>query len=237
MISVVIPTLNEAEALPLLLADLARESGLAEIIVVDGGSRDGTQDIARQAGARLVEAPAGRGTQLHAGASTARGAIILFLHADSRFPAGGAARIAEELAAQRRAPGGNFRLVFDGGDSFCTWLTGFYAWMRRRGLYYGDSGIFVRRETYAALGGFRGHDILEDYDFVRRLERAGPTLCLAEPPLVTSARKFAGRRPVAIVAGWLWLHALYALGVAPQRLARRYYRTTKRVHGASLRAQ
>ena len=95
----------------------------------------------------------------------------------------------------------------------------------------------MRRESYDALGGFRPQDILEDFDFVRRLERAGPTLCIADPPLVTSARKFAGRHPAAIVTGWLWLHALYALGLPPKFLARRYYRTTERVQGASLSAQ
>ena len=163
--------------------------------------------------------------------------MLLFLHADSRFPEGGGTYIERALRQSPKSPGGNFRLTFDGGDRFSAWLTGFYTWIRRRGVYYGDSGIFVRRDIYAALGGFRPQDILEDYDFVRRLERAGPTVCITDGPLVTSARKFAGRRPVAIVAGWLWLHALYTLGVAPKRLARGYYRKTARVHGASLRAQ
>ena len=94
--------------------------------------------------------------------------------------------------------------------------------IRLGGLYYGDSGIFVRRRVLDAIGGVRPLALMEDYDLVRRLERAGPTACIADPPLVTSSRRFAGRRPPAIVWGWVRLHALYGLGVAPARLAEIY---------------
>jgi rSAM/selenodomain-associated transferase 2 len=225
MISIIIPTLNEAELLPALLADLAREAAAAEVIVVDGGSIDDTAEIARRAGARLLRTAAGRGRQLAAGAQASQGEVLLFLHADSRFPAGGLRRISGSLAATPQAPGGNFRLVFDGGEGFGRWLTGFYAWIRRRGFYYGDSGIFVRRAVYESLGGIQPVALMEDYSLVRRLERSGPTVCIEDPPLVTSARRFRGRHPVAIVAGWLWIHLLYYLGIVPERLARRYYRS------------
>jgi rSAM/selenodomain-associated transferase 2 len=239
MISVVIPVLNEAERLPDLLRRLALEPTAHEVIVVDGGSRDRTATIARQAGARLERAAPGRGQQLAAGAAVARGETILFLHADSRFPAGGLSRIAEILAADPGCPGGNFRLLFDGDTPFSRWLTGFYAWIRERGLYYGDSAIFVRREVYQALGGVRPIDLMEDYDFVRRLERCGHSCCIAEPPLVTSSRRFEGRRPVAIVWGWIEIHALFHLGVPPLLLARRYEAQRRRarlknsIHGDS----
>ncbi len=222
MISVIVPALNEAARLPGLLAALDAESEPHEVIVVDGGSVDDTLSIARAAGARVIEASRGRGGQLAAGAAAARGEVLLFLHADSRFPAGGLAAIAHRLGTAPAAPGGNFRLIFDGEDGFSRWLTGFYGWIRRRGLYYGDSGIFVRRAVHDRLGGIRPIALMEDYDFVRRLERAGPTCCIADPPLVTSARRFEGRRPAAIVLGWLTIHALFALGVAPERLARMY---------------
>ncbi len=226
-VSVVIPTLNEATRLPALLAALGREPQLEEIIVVDGGSRDGTARVARAGGAVVLSSGPGRGRQLRRGAEAARGEVILFLHADSGFPASGLRRIAERLAARPEIVGGNFRIVFDGDDGFSRWLTGFYAWFRRRGLYYGDSGIFVRRDVYEALGGIRPIALMEDYDFGRRLERFGPTCCIEEVALVSSSRRFAGRRPVAIVAGWLWLHALYHLGVSPEYLAR-LYRSTRR---------
>ncbi len=231
MISVVIPTLNEAENLGRLIGDLRAESEAAEIVVADGGSRDRTVAVAAGHGARVVRSATGRGQQLGAGARAAAGDVLLFLHADSRFPAGGLRRIREMLAASPGAVGGNFRVVWDGDSSFSRRLTRFYHALRRLGLYYGDSGIFVRRAAYHAIGGFRPIAVMEDYDFVRRLERHGKTVRIDDLPLVTSSRKFAGRRSPAIVWGWFWIHALYHLGVAPERLARMYY------PGASLRRQ
>ena len=220
MISVIVPTLDEAARLPTLLQTVADEPEAHEVIVVDGGSRDQTTSLAA-AGARLLVVPAGRGAQLAAGAAAARGDTLLFLHADSRFPAGGLAAVTQALR-EPTVLGDNFRLHFDGGDGFSRWLDGFYAWLRARGLYYGDSGIFVRRAVYERLGGIRPIPLMEDYDFVRRLEAAGGTVCIDAPALVTSARRFQGRRPAAIVAGWLLIHGLYHLGVDPAMLARLY---------------
>lgn len=227
MISVIIPTLDEAATLPQLLQALRQEPTPAEIVVVDGGSRDGTASIAHRANVRVLTAARGRGAQLRAGAEAASGDVLLFLHADSRFPAGGLRRIEEALTASPELIGGNFRIVFDGADGFSRWLTGFYAWFRGHGLYYGDSGIFVRRRVYQALGGVRPIALMEDYDFSRRLERAGPTCCLEDVALVSSSRRFRGRSPAAIFLGWLWLHALFHLGVSPERLAR-LYRSARR---------
>lgn len=222
-VSVIIPTLDEATRVPALIAALRREPGLAEIIIADGGSADGTAAIAQALGARVVESAPGRGRQLRAGAAAASAEILLFLHADSVFPSGGLAALTTLLDRDPAIPGGNFRVVFDGDSGFARWLTGFYAWLRRFALYYGDSGIFVRRRVYEAIGGFAPLPLMEDYDFVRRLERAGPTVRVDDPPLVTSSRKFAGRHPVAIFWGWSVVHILYWLGVAPERLARLYY--------------
>ena len=154
-ISVIIPTLNEAARLPLLLAAIARGKTPHEVIVVDGGSADGTLELALNLGARILRAPGGRGAQLAAGAEAATGDVLLFLHADTVFPEGGLAAIVSALAASPDCIGGNFRLLFDGGDRFSRWLAGFYHWLRRRRLYYGDSGIFVRQDSYRAAGGIR----------------------------------------------------------------------------------
>jgi len=221
VISVVVPTLDEATRLPALLAALAREAEPHEVIVADGGSRDGTPACAAAAGARIVTTPPGRGLQLAAGAAQARGDVLLFLHADSRFPAGGLAAITAALT-DTSIVGGNFQLRFDGDDGFSRWLDGFYGWIRARGIYYGDSGIFVRRAVHDRLGGIQPIALMEDFAFVRRLESAGRTACIADPVLVTSSRRFRGRRPAAIVGGWLIIHALYALGVDPTTLARLY---------------
>ncbi len=231
MISVVVPTLNEARRLPSLLAELAAEAPEHEVIVVDGGSEDGTEAVARAAGARLLPSAPGRGRQLATGAEAAQGEILLFLHADSRFPVGGLAQILETLAADPACPGGNFRLVFDGDTPFSRWLTGFYARIRSLGYYYGDSAIFVRRSAYDEIGGIRQIALMEDYDFTRRLERSGRTCCIEDPPLTTSSRRFEGRRPLAIVWGWIEIHLLFHLGISPEVLAKRYEAQRRRRRG------
>ncbi len=222
MISVIIPTLNEAERLARLVTKLQRQMPRCEIIIADGGSHDGTVAFARALGTRVIRSAPGRGQQLVRGADIAVGDVLLFLHADTVFPAGGLACIDERLTSAPEIIGGNFRLLFDGHDAFSRRLTRFYAWMRRRGLYYGDSAIFVRRRVYQALGGMRLVALMEDYDFTRRLERYGPTCCIEDPPVITSSRRFQGRHPLAIIWGWLRIHALYHLGVSPDRLARLY---------------
>ncbi len=108
MISVIVPTLNEEACLPRLLADLRRQNAARDVIVVDGGSRDRTLAKAREYDARILHAAPGRGAQLRRGAEAATGDIFLFLHADSRFPQDGLARIEERLSASPRLVGGNF---------------------------------------------------------------------------------------------------------------------------------
>ena len=152
MISVVIPTLNEAGGLESLLPRLASEDESFQIIVVDGGSADESADIADRLGAQVLSAPRGRGSQLHAGAQAARGAVLFFLHADTIFPLGGLSAIRRALESHPQAVGGNFRLLFDGDQTFDRWLEGFYAWIRSKGLYYGDSGIFRCRGGRTRVG-------------------------------------------------------------------------------------
>jgi len=228
VISIIMPTLNEEQSLPRLLDVLRGEKADHEVIVVDGGSEDRTAEIARARGVRVVLAPPGRGNQLCVGGQVSRGDILFFLHADSTLPVGALTAIEEVLASNARVIGGNFRLVFDGNTGFSRWLTDFYARIRWFGLYYGDSGIFVRRGAYEAVGGFRPIPLMEDLDFVRRLERFGKTCRIDQPPLVTSSRRFLGRHPVEIVYGWVKLHVLFWLGVSPSRLAEIYRTHTPR---------
>lgn len=223
MISIVIPTLNEAPRIGALIRALRAQDPSAQIIVADGGSTDGTLAIAREAGAdHAIAAERGRGQQLVAGLALARGGIIWFLHADTVLPDGALPALAIAMEADPDSPGGNFRLLFDGDDGFSRWLDGFYAWLRRRGWYYGDSGIFIRRSVLDQIGGLRPLTLMEDYDLVRRLERAGPTLCIADPPLLTSSRRFAGRKPASIIWGWIRIHLRYFCGTNPERLAAMY---------------
>jgi len=222
VISIIIPTLDEEASLPGLLDAIFQQKAIHEVIVVDGGSSDRTLEVARNSGAQTLLTGPGRGTGMALGAKAARGDILFFLHADSTLMRGALARIDEVLAADPNIVGGNFRLVFDGDSKFSKRLTRFCAWIRLLGFYYGDSGIFVRRWVYQVLGGFRPIPVMEDWDFVRRLERFGRTCCITDPPLVTSSRRFAGRHPVEILSRLVRIHALYWLGVSPDRLSEMY---------------
>jgi rSAM/selenodomain-associated transferase 2 len=213
-ITVVIPTLNEAARIGGLLERLR---GL-EVIVADGGSDDDTAAIAARAGARLVRAPRGRGSQLHAGACAASGEVLWFVHADTLPPPDGAAAIASALA-DPRVESGTFRLRFDGG---ARGMTAIYGGLQRIGLTYGDASIFVRRTAYAACGGFRPLPLFEDTDLIGRLRRRGGFTRL-DAVMTASSRRFSGRGAwVRAWALWIALQTLFWLGAPPERLARWY---------------
>lgn len=218
MISVVIPTWNEEAVLESLLVDLSREEG-AEIIVADGGSTDHTQEIARGY-AQVVETERNRGKQLNAGAAAAQGEALLFLYADVRFPRGGLAALQRALA-DPRVVGGTFSLRYTGDGAASRVFTRLNAWRRACGIFYGDAGIFVRREVFWGLGGFRPLPVLDDYEFARRLVRAGKTVCLPQV-LEVSARRWEDGRLVPTMFSWALIQGLYWLGVSPSRLARLY---------------
>lgn len=216
-VSVVIPALNEADEIGRTLDALIGGRGF-EAIVVDGGSEDATVEIAtRFAGVRCLAAPRGRAQQMNAGASAARGRILLFLHADSRLAASAVESLAATLA-RSRSPGGAFRFAL---DSPCRryrvieWLVGQRA--RRLDLPYGDQGLFATREAFDRIAGFRALPVCEDVDFVRRLRALGPLLHL-ETPVVTSARRWErGGFVRTTLRNWGWL-ALYLLGaIRPPR--------------------
>ena len=226
MISVIIPTLDEERSLPPLLDAIRQQSAAHEVIVVDGGSRDRTVELAHSSGVRTLVSRSGRGAGMSIGAEASRGDVLFFLHADSTLPPGALDRINEVLASNANIIGGNFRLVFDGDTDFSRRLTRFCAWIRLLGFYYGDSGIFVRRSVYQAIGGFRPIPVMEDWDFVRRLQRFGRTCCIEDPPLVTSSRRFAGRHPFEIIYGLVRIHVLFWFGVSPDRLVEMYRKQT-----------
>ena len=219
-ISVIIPAFREAA----IITESVRAAVAIgdEVVVADANSPDGTAELAAQAGARIVQAERGRGAQLHAGATAAQGDVLLFLHADARLGRG--AR--EALLSALRDPdavGGNFRIAFVPARGAARLFTMLYDLRRRlTGIYYGDSAIFVRRETYQRLGGFSPMPLLEDYEFVRRLRRAaGRTVYLRGITVEASARRFAAA-PLRTFLLWGAIHVLYALGVPASTLARCY---------------
>lgn len=220
-LSIIIPTLNEAQSIGATLEAARRVRGRVEVIVVDGGSTDTTAQIARQRGAHVIESARGRGLQMHRGACVARGEAFLFLHADTIAPPDAAERIMEALAHDAEAAGGNFGICFDGERRAARFLTWLYPQLRRLGLCYGDSGIFARASDYRQVGGFKPFPIFEDLDFVRRLKRCGRMVHLPVA-VVTSSRRFEGRSFAFTFARWAILQGLYWMGVHPRVLQRLY---------------
>lgn len=222
-LSVVIPALEEGAVIGDLLDHLNGLPGVDELVVADGGSADGTAEIARESGALVVFSEPGRGMQLRAGADRATGDALLFLHADTGPPRDVAARIQDAL--DRGYVGGNFRLKYPGGGLLGRWLEVLVLIYRRLGRYYGDSGIFVRRDVYDGIGGFPAVPVMEDVILVHRLERAGKTAYLPGP-MVSSPRRWEGR-PLRTLLLWLSMQLAHELGASPWQLGR-FYRLSRR---------
>lgn len=217
----IVPTLNEVGNVGGLLEHLQRAPGLGEIIVVDGGSTDGTPDLVVPP-ARLVHSKAGRGMQLNAGAREGTGDVLFFLHADV-VPA---VDVAFQLrdAVKAGYVGGNFRLRYPGGGWLGWWLERLNVLYRKLGRYYGDSGIFIRRDVYEKLGSVPEIPIMEDIVFVKRLEASGETAFLPGP-VFSSPRRWEGK-PFRTMLLWGSMQTMFALGVPPDLLDR-FYRTAR----------
>ena len=184
----IIPTLNEAETLPLLLASL-RAEGMSETLVVDGGSCDGTPDIAREWGVTCLSSARGRAAQLNRGAAAAHGDWLWFLHADTILPADWQKQLRHAME-DPTVVGGGFRVVIDAPGAGYRILDAWGWWRTQiQRSFYGDQGIFVRKEVFKKLGGFMNCAVLEDLDFSTRLRRLGKIAILPDP-LKTSARRW-----------------------------------------------
>ena len=217
-ISVIIPAFNEAALLPRLLRRLGQMPAIAQILVSDGGSTDATTSIARAAGAQVIEGARGRGPQQNAAAQAATGEVLWFLHADCLPPRAAAVQIARALATG--AIGGNFRVRFEARGLAPRLFEGIARLQRARGLYYGDSGIWLTRAAWQNVGPFPNWPLFEDYALVKRLENAGKTACCAGR-LQVSARRFE-QKPWRVLALWLELQIRFRLGEPPDQLARIY---------------
>lgn len=220
-ISVIIPVLNEAEAIAPTLAS-TRGTDI-DVIVVDGGSQDGTVERVRDLGFPIITSPPGRANQMNAGAAVATGEILLFLHADTRLPAGFDQQVRAALG-QREAIAGAFHLKIDSPD----WRLRLVEWgvgVRSRcfQLPYGDQAIFLKASLFRDLGGFSPLPIMEDFELVCRLRRQG-RVDIVPPAVLTSSRRWDR------VGIWrtTWVNqgmvAGYFLGVAPARLVQWYRR-------------
>ncbi|HYF21186.1 MAG TPA: TIGR04283 family arsenosugar biosynthesis glycosyltransferase [Ramlibacter sp.] len=216
MISVVMPVLDEAAGLRATLAALLAQPGEYEVIVVDGGSRDATCEIvAAHEQVRLLRAARGRAAQMNAGAAVARGDTLLFLHADTRLPAGAIARLEAAFRSGVRWQAGAFRHAFEPTD----WRLRLVSWgnnlrCRRSRVYFGDQAIFVRTELFRRAGGFPEVPMLEDVMFCERIRGLAPTVLLPEA-VQTDSRRLRHHGVWRSVWRGLRILLLHRLGLRP----------------------
>ena len=220
MISVVVPTLDEAASLAQTLT-VARRHGAGEIVVADCGSRDATRDVAARLADAVIAAERGRAAQMNAGAAAARGDVLLFLHADTLLPDDFADAVTRALAAPD-AVAGFFAVALDAAG----WryrMIGRLISVRSRltGIATGDQALFVRRDVFEALGGYAPLPLMEDIDLMRRLRRRGRVVALPQA-VTTSARRWE-RHGVWRTILLMWtLRLAYYAGAPPDTLARWY---------------
>lgn len=223
-LSVIIPALNEEKSLAATL-----KSAIAvephEIIVVDGGSTDRTREICRGFGIEAFSSPRGRARQMNLGARHATGEVLLFLHADTRLPPSAACDIVRALS-DSRIVGGRFDLSLDGEHPMLKVVGAMINLRSRVGRSAtGDQAIFVRREIFAALGGYPDVPLMEDVALARALKGCGAVACLRSR-VVTSARRWEAEGLWRTIFKMWALKSLYLLGFSPFHL-KRYYRDAR----------
>ncbi len=222
-VSVIVPTLNEEDFIERALRQFEPTSSGVEVIVSDGGSTDRTVAIARGLGAGVIVTAPGRGAQMDRAATAATGDVLLFLHADTELPKGWFTAI-EKALGRRGVVAGAFRLSI---GSYGPWfrVVEFVARQRARylALIFGDQAIFVKKDVFTSIGGYRGLPLMEDVDCVKRLRRVG-TVVLLEKSVITSPRRWVcGGRLKNTLKNWFFL-LLYRVGFSPARLYEWYYR-------------
>jgi rSAM/selenodomain-associated transferase 2 len=220
-LSIIIPVLDEAAGIEAALQALApyRKRG-AEVLVVDGGSRDGTPELAATLADRVLAAPRGRAAQMNAGAAAAHGDALLFLHVDTRLPDAADSLVLDGLTRSGRV-WGRFDVRFNSGA-----LLGFIASMmnmrsRTTGIATGDQAIFVNRATFAKAGGFPAIALMEDLELSQQLKRLSRPLCL-RARVTTSPRRWQKNGVLRTVLLMWRLRLAYFLGADPAKLARAY---------------
>jgi len=222
MLSIIVPVLDEAAGIVAALTALAplRARG-AEVIVIDGGSRDGTLTLARPYADAAGTAARGRAAQMNAGAALARGSVFLFLHADTALPQYADRLIADGLAVSERV-WGRFNVTLEGRHPMLNVIAFFMnARSRLTGIATGDQAMFMTRAAFIAAGGFPDIALMEDIALSARLKRQGPPLCLRDR-VTASGRRWEARGVLRTILLMWWLRLGFRLGVKPARLARWY---------------
>jgi rSAM/selenodomain-associated transferase 2 len=221
-LSIVMPVLNEAAD---IVGALERLQPLRvrghEVIVVDGGSGDGTMQLAMPLADRVLDTPRGRARQMNVGAERASGDVLLFLHADTRLPEGADGLIAERLAGGALA-WGRFDVVIEGRHPMLKVIAAaMNLRSRRTGICTGDQCIFMHRALFRRIGGYPDIELMEDIALTRLLRRHAPPACPARR-VITSGRRWERRGVWRTMALMWWLRLRYFLGASPAHLRRLY---------------
>ena len=217
-ISVVIPTLNEESHIEKTLLSVIKQEGDYELYVVDGGSSDNTVAIARKY-ACVINSQLGRANQMNAGAKLCTGDILLFLHADTLLPDNGFREIRKRTRDETVA-GGSFYIAFD-ADNFILRGVSFITRFNFRLFHFGDQGIFVRRNVFQKLHGYKEMPIMEDYEFYKRLGKQGKVI-LIRMPVISSARRFVRKGVLMQLLINKFVVLAYWAGVDVQTIKRFY---------------
>lgn len=224
-ISIIIPVLNEAPTIASVISR-AQTAKNVEIIVADGGSSDDTADIAKSLGVRVIFTAPGRAAQMNAGAASATGDILLFLHADTLLPPGYDSGARRALAKPQTVAGA-FELKIDASqqslrlvEKGVNWRSNFLQ------MPYGDQAIFLTAATFDEIGGFPDLPLMEDFEFVRRLKKHG-RIEIVPQPVLTSARRWQQLGVLKTTAINQIVIIAYFLGVSPDRLVFWYKRQKK----------
>jgi len=219
-VAVIVPVFNEERVLPSLIEQLRRLNA-DEIVIVDGGSSDGSRDLLQQSGLRWITSEPGRALQMNAGARITPSEILLFIHADTVISSSQISKLREAMSDVAVA-GGRFDVRMS-GNRFSFQVIAWFINMRSRLSYInsGDQCQFVRRSAFDRLGGFPDQPLMEDIEFSKRLKRVGRVICLRDR-VATSSRRWENNGIIRTV--WLmWkLRLLYWLGVSPEKLAHIY---------------
>ena len=218
-ISVIVPTLNEAQA----LERWGNKAIPGELIVVDGSSEDDTIALAKDLGATVITSEPGRATQMNQGAAIAQSDILLFLHADTRLP-DHFLELVQQTLAQPQVVAGAFELAIEGKLPGLRWVEWGVNWRSRYlQMPYGDQAIFLKAETFRQLGGFAQLPIMEDFELIKRLQKLGK-ISIAPASVVTSGRRWQKLGVIKTTVINQIAIAAYYLGVSPERILRLYRR-------------
>jgi len=220
MVTIIIPVLNEEKTIEKCIKNIIELPGQKELIVVDGGSHDKTVEIARRY-AQVITSPKGRAKQMNGGAKVAKGDILWFVHSDSKLHLSSIFEM--ENAIAEKYIGGCFRLYFYDLDTKFMRFVANSSNLRAKylKLIFGDQGIFMRRDIFEKLGGFEDIELMEDWEFSRRIHRLGK-MKMIDKNIGTSARRFERDGQLKTLLKMHKIKILYLLGTPPEKLNRIY---------------